>query len=514
MPELPEVETRTKTKSSRVDRLLEIIPGLLTWLVLTSPIWLSLNLPGVMAFIIIFLDVYWLYRVVKTVTLSIIGYRRMRKAIQTDWLNKLKIEFPHTLEEIEHILIIPSWKERGYIIKTTLEAIASSEYPMDKIRVILALEERDNPEIKKEKREVAEQYQKVFTKLYVTEHPHGIEGEVIGPGSNRTWALKHILAKIRKELDSEKTILTTLDADFVIHPKFLAGLTHKYLTTEKPEKKSFTGVFIYSNNYWQAPTPTRIISTTLTIQQLAELGEDWKYVNFSSHSINLQTIIDLGFWTIDHVNDDSHLYWKAFYFFKGDYQVIPHWLPIGADVVLDETLRKTIVNQYKQLQRWAYGVEHIPYVIKRSITAVGIPFVRRLERLFYIVRANLSWSTIAFLTGFGALITLAINQTFRDTVLGQNLAAYSSFILTITILGLAPMIYLNRLLVPSMPKNWGLRKRFWGHVQFVLSPIVLMTFGTFPAIDAQTRLMLGKYLTYRVTLKYRKVVEPGDNSRG
>jgi len=57
-----------------------------------------------------------------------------------------------------------------------------------------------------------------------------------------------------------------------------------------------------------------------------------------------------------------------------------------------------------------------------------------------------------------------------------------------------------------LPKDYRshLRQYFIIIVQWVFLPVVIVLFGAFPGIEAQTRLMFGKYMGFWVTPKHRK----------
>jgi len=59
-------------------------------------------------------------------------------------------------------------------------------------------------------------------------------------------------------------------------------------------------------------------------------------------------------------------------------------------------------------------------------------------------------------------------------------------------------------LLPERPKEHKAYKYLYMILQWILVPFTLIVFGSFPATDAQTRLMLGKYLGFHVTEKIRK----------
>ncbi len=488
------------------ERLLEIMPGAFTWLALTSPLWLSFTLPFAVAYIIIVADVYWLLNSLKIAILIYIGFKKLNFAKSQDWLTKLETDFPKSWQDYYHLILLPTYKEPLSVLQTSFEGIIKSNYPQEKIILVVGFEDRDDPEKIAQTKTYLKQIEGQIGTVYTTTHPYGLAGEVAGQGSNKNWMVTRIVEKLKKRgIDSKDVFVTTLDADFIIHPNFLAGALYKYLSTPllERDKRSFTGVFLYHNNYWQAPTPMRLIASGTAFWQLAEMVGSDKYINYSSLSINLKSLLDIGLWIPNKVNDDSGFFWKAYFHFRGEYKVIPHFLPISADAVLDVSLFKTFQNQYLQLKRWAYGVEHLPFIVSQYFKRTDIDFWDKTDKLFFVIWTNLKWGTLALFITFGGILIPYINPDYKESVLSVNLPIVSSWILTAAFFGLFATIYVHEKTVPPRPKNWGMVTRIWSYIQWILVPVVLITISTIPAIDAQTSLMFGKYLEFRVTRKAR-----------
>ncbi len=487
------------------ERFLEILPGSITWIALTSPIWLSFTLPYALAYLILIADAYWLLNALKIGALIIIGYKKMEKARGINWLNLLQKDYPDKWDTYYQLILIPTYKEALYILKPTFNAIITSHYPKSKLLIAVGFEDRDNPQKIKETTKYLKTIEKKIGAIFITTHPYGLAGEVPGQGSNKNWMVKHIVPQLTKKgIKTEDVYVTTLDADFTIHREFLAGSLHKYLSTpiSERDKRTFTGIFLYYNNYWQAPTPMRLMATGTSFWQMAELVGSDKYINYSSMSLSLKALLDIGLWIPDKVNDDSGFYWKAYYHFNGNYKVIPHFLPISADTVQDSTLLKTFQNQYLQIKRWAYGVEHIPFIVKQYFTQ-DIDYWDNTDKVLFKIWGDLKWGFLAIFVTFGSLFIPIINPNFKASVLSVNLPIISSWILSAAFLGLFATIYVHEKTVPKRPANWSLFKKIWSYIQWLLVPIILVTISSIPAIDAQTSLMFGKRLEFRVTNKSR-----------
>lgn len=487
-------------------RILEIFPGALTWLALTSPIWLSFTMPYAVAYLILIADVYWLLTGLRIGALIIIGYRKMEDAKKQNWLKLLQTDFPHIWEKYYHLILVPTYKEPPYILASTFNGILNSSIPKDKIFLAVGFEEKDDREkIKETLNYLQKSLQDKIAGVFITTHPYGLKGEVAGQGSNKNWMIKNALKELKKRgIKKENVFVATIDADFVLHPHFLAGALHKYLSQPAAvrDKRSFTGVFLYHNNYWQTPTPMRLMATGTSFWQLAEMVGSDKYINYSSMSISLKALLDIGLWIPDKVNDDSGFYWKAYYHNSGDYKVIPHFLPISADAVQDTTLFKTFQNQYLQIKRWAYGVEHIPFIV-REYFKKEVNFWDKTDKLLFKIWGDLKWGFLAIFVTFGGLLVPLVNPNFKSSVLSVNLPIISSWILTIAFLGLFATIYVHEKTAPRRPRNWNFFQKIWSYLQWLLIPIILIAISSLPAIDAQTSLMFGRKLEFRVTNKAR-----------
>ncbi len=494
-----------KKHESTLERILEIIPGALTWVALTSPFWLSFTLPFAVAYLILIADIYWLFNSLKIAALIFIGYRKLSFARKQPWFEKLKTDFPKDWSKYYHLIVLPSYKEGLEVLSPAFEAVAKSNYDKKKIFLAVGFEAWANQEQIREIKEYLEKYKDILGGVFTTVHELQ-PGEVKGPGTNRNFMVRNAVQEFeRKKIDLKDVFVTTLDADFVVDEQFLAGALHKYLTTSEDirDKRSYTGVFLYYNNYWQAPTPSRLIAVGTSFWQLAEMVGSDKYQNFASLSINLKSLLDVGLWIPNKVNDDSGFYWKAYFHFKGDYKVIPHYLPINGDTTVDVNLLKTFQNQYLQLKRWAYGVEHIPFIFKEYFKRSDIDFWDKTDKLIFVLWANMRWGFLALFITFGGLLIPYINPSYSESTVAINLPIISSWIMTSAFLGMFATIFVHEKTAPPRPKNWSIITKVWSYIQWLLIPVVLVTISTVPAIDAQTSLMLGRYLEYRVTTKVR-----------
>jgi hypothetical protein len=204
---------------------------------------------------------------------------------------------------------------------------------------------------------------------------------------------------------------------------------------------------------------------------------------------------------LDVVNEDSRQFWRAYFRYDGNHHVIPIFVPVYMDAVLADSFWETIKEQYLQKKRWAYGVEHFPYVVIESWRHKKISRIDRLIKIYRLFEANWSWATASIYITIIAWLPLYFNANFHSTVLAANMPTMMRVLLSLTWIGLFISVTISTILLPPRPAKYGKLKMLSIFAQWLLIPIQAIIFNSFPAIESQTRLMLGKYLTFRVTQK-------------
>src|SRR3989338_11216990 len=99
-PILVVVKTNDMLSDYQRYRFYEILPGFSIWFTLIAGVLLSFFYPLVIIYAIIIFDVYWVLRVVYFSFYLILSWTRFRGAVRTDWMGKLRQEFPTWEEKI------------------------------------------------------------------------------------------------------------------------------------------------------------------------------------------------------------------------------------------------------------------------------------------------------------------------------------------------------------------------------------------------------------------------------
>ncbi|MFH1036834.1 MAG: glycosyltransferase family 2 protein [Patescibacteria group bacterium] len=495
-------------------RFFEMLPGILTWLTFGLAILFSWLEPAWVAVFVIAFVIYWFIRNIYFSLHLASSYKKMAVNEKIDWIGKLNQLDTGNLalkisgwKDIYHLVVIPMYKEPLVILREVFRSLAVCDYPKNRMIVTLACEERVKGEVEETAKMIEKEYGDKFFKFQVTWHPENLPGEIAGKGSNETWGVKQLKEKIIDPLriPYENIIESALDADTCVFPKYFSCLTYYYLTAKNPTRCSFQPIPLFINNIWHAPAVSRIFAFSATFWEMMCQERPERLVTFSSHSMSFRALIDVGFKQTNVVSDDSRIFWQCFFKFDGNYEVLPLFYPISMDANAAPTLFQTAKQVYLQQRRWAYGAGEIPYFFFASLKNKKIPLFKKISFGFFLFENHWSWATNSLLLFFLGWFPIVLGGgNFNQTLFSYNLPEFTSRILTLAMLGLVGSIYFSMVLLPPKPPEYGKKKYLFFMVEWLLIPIILIFFYALPAIDSQTRWMLGKYLGFWPTPKIRK----------
>lgn len=530
-------------KRTKLYRFLEILPGLISYsaiILLFLISWLDPVLGAIYLFIII---ASTLVKAVSVAFRTVQGYEVIKRAEKVDWRKRIEdLKTPHEAYErlrddnnksyhfeehlnnlrmiaampsdfpkpdkIIHAVIMTAYNEGEEVLRPSIEAVKNTTFPNKRIIFTLAYEERGGEEIEKTAEKLFKEYRGVFKDFLLVKHPDGLPGEIVGKGPNLTYAGEKVAEYIKsKKISSGDVIVTSLDSDNRLSPKYLDSVAYEFITHPNRQHLSYQPVSLFMNNIWDAPAPTRIIAVSNSFFNVISTMRPHALRNFASHSQPLEALEAMNFWSKKTIVEDGHQYWRSLFFFNGDYSVLPIRIPIYQDAVIDETLWKTIKAQFVQVRRWYYGASDIAYVGSKLFVPRErrlVPFWKLFPKFWRLLDGHVTLAILAPIVAFGGWIPMIMNLS-SHTMVAYNLPNIVSVVETFASVGLIVSVLVSFKLLPKRPAKYKKGRSILMVLQWILMPVTSILYQSLAAFYSQTRLMFGKYMEkFDVTKKVIK----------
>lgn len=483
----------------RASRVLEVLTGAATWTIITAPLWAALLFPGQWLYLFALFALYWLYRSSSLAIYGLLAYRRLRSGESRDWLGECK-RLPGW-DSIHHLVVFPSCGEPVEVLEESLRHVADQDYPTERVSVLVAFEERDPAALEKAMR-LRSRFGSQFADLWVTLHPE-VPDEPAGKGSNLAFAIPRArqLMLERGHLDLSKVLVTICDADSRLHSGYLGALTHSYLTDPNGRFCLYQPAVLFHANTERIPFYVRVVDGLYSVLQLARLMARYKLVTQSTYSLALSACHAIGYWDPEVIPEDSHMFFKMFFTWGERTRVKPIFLPVLADAAEGRTWWRAVVSHYRQARRWSWGVSDVPYVLLHAVSRRHIPLLPRILRSAHYVKEHVLWPCHWFLLVGGLHLVPHLTPNLDGASAVDWLSTVASTAFTASAPFLLVLLWLDHRLSNGRFRGLPAWEQWVYPVTWVLLPFLCLVLMVLPAVEAHTRLLLGRRLIYNVTEK-------------
>jgi len=532
-------------KRTKAYRFFEMLPAIISYGSILLLIVLSIFNPLIAAVYLLAIIITTLIKAVGIAYHTIAGRDQIEKAQKVDWHKRLmqlenpekslhgiavdKREFAYKAHltnlrdiatqsedypkpsQIYNAVIIATYNESYDILQPTIQSLVDTSYDRDHLIVVIAYEERGGDAIEKTVQRLAKEFKGEFKDLLLVKHPQDLPNEVRGKGGNITYAgfyLKDWLKK--KKIEYKNVIVTTLDSDNRTHATYFDYLTYEYIVRPDRRYLSYQPVCLFINNIWDVPAPMRVVATGNSFWNIISSVRPHTLRNFASHSQPMDALVDMDFWSTRTIVEDGHQYWRSYFYFKGNYGVVPIYVPIYQDAVLSSTYLKTLKAQFIQLRRWAYGASDVPYVATRIFTRHReVPLGPGLARLIRLIDSHVTLASVAILIAGGGWVPLFVNKQAAHSIAAHQLPEVISHIQQVALVGLFITVFLAFKMLPPRPLRYKRHRTIGMVLQWVLMPVTAIVYSSASAFTSQTALLIGHYfdkfdVTEKATVKDKK----------
>ncbi len=484
-----------------------LLPGLLSWGTLIGLTLLAFVVPFWIGIFVIVYDLYALIRAAYMSVHLVYAYRKLAREKNVDWLKRCEATSGfHDWRRVQHAILLPTYDESFEVLQSSLKSLVAVHFPKERLHVAVGFEERAGEVARQKAERLTQEFGSHFGTFITTFHPDGLPGERRVKSANASWAMQQLEKQLaEKRLASDDVLVSNFDSDTVVSPSYFAHLTYTFITHPDRYHASYQPLPMYNNNVWDAPAFSRVIATGSTFWQMIESTRPERLVTFSSHSMTLRALKEVGYWQRNIISEDSRIFWQCLLHYNGRYETVPLYTTVSMDAALATTWWRTLTNQYKQKRRWAWGIENFPYIAEGFLRNRQMKLRQKVTYLFRTLEGHHSWATAPIIiAGLGWLPIFFGGPEFHTTVLSYSLPFMTRTIMSIAMTGLIVSTALSLLLLPPRPARVSPWRYLSMTLQWALVPVIATILSALPALDAETRLMLGRDLNFNVMEKARR----------
>ncbi|MEP7204806.1 MAG: hypothetical protein ABI716_01265 [Candidatus Saccharibacteria bacterium] len=512
-------------------RFFEMVPAILSYGAVIVLVVLSILSPLLAAIYLMLIIITLLVKAVGIAYHTIGGRHRLEQAQKVDWkarladlenpedsYDKQKTAHDMSFGAIAHVenlrlisadsrmfprpsslynaVIIAAYNESYEVLEPTIQSVFDTTYDNKKLIIVIAYEQRGGEVIKRTVEKLKAKFGSRFYAFHVVEHPQDMPNEVVGKGGNITHAGRFLRDWLPSQgIEYKDVMITTLDSDNRPHKTYFDYATYEYVVHEDRKHLAYQPISLFFNNIWDAPAPMRVVATGNSFWNIISSMRPHTLRNFASHSQPMDALVEMDFWSTRTIVEDGHQYWRSYFYFAGNYSVMPIYVPIYQDAVLSDTYVKTLKAQFVQLRRWAYGASDVPYVAVRIFSRHrNVSLIGGLARLLRLVDGHVTLASVSLLVAFGGWVPLLVNQqAFRDPV-AHRLPDVISTVQQIAMVGLFITVFLAFKMLPPRPLRYKKHRSIFMVAQWALMPFTAIGYSATSALYSQGRLFLGRYL--------------------
>ena len=487
-------------------RLANAVPGVLSWTIIVCTVLGVALFPGQWLLVVTIFLVWIVFRMSLMFFGVLIGELRIRKWERVDWIAAEDLVRPASglsPSQVRHVVFVPNYKEPGDVIARTLASLAAQHRASERIVVVMAVEEREAG-ARQKAQELLAPFEGSFLATLVTVHPGGLPGELPGKSSNLFWAAPRARELVDElGLDPDVVTMSACDSDSVFHPDYFAALSRLFAEDSDRLRRFWHAPLRYYNNLRKVPYILRLDLMFVHSSQMALLSvPQVASLPISTYSLSLRLAEDAGWWDPGVIAEDWHMFLRSYIAKRGDVETVGIYLPTWSDIVEGSTWAKALKARYEQVFRHSWGAEDVGYLLV-ALPGSEVPKRKQAMILGYVLHDHVLRAVIFLMMFSGTLLMWKIGSTNNVLFViywlrlgwilrGLYITASALFIGTIAL-----EVYRRGRAVPG--PTYLLLAETVG--SWIFLPLIGILAGWLPALHAQTRLMLGMPLNWKVAPK-------------